>query len=326
MRFQYENSYYGVTNPPYRAEYYPSLNDTTMDCVYTWDGNYEVGHFSGGSKKTVQTAQQIMGFPEAWKRGFTGKGVKVCVIDGGLSSSTTHKDITIQGNYNYYLTNDEDHTMQMVSGIAARNNGGSGVIGNAYDADIYIGNYYDIVGSINWGLANGCRVFSCSFNIQYNQDPDPAIMAAFAKAVAANCAVIIAAGNNKSTVMPILPYCAAPGTISVAAQYAGGIVQTKDSLYTVNVLGLGKKYLDFAAPVYLIGASNKSTVQPAGDYYGVDGGSSTSTEELTGVYTLMIQRFPTVKMKVITEMIKAHAHSFYSNGVVIRIPYIGWIR
>lgn len=311
---------------PYQVEQYPSRENSSYTTQYQWDGNYGTGHFIGAAQKAVQSSQSYLGVPTAWAHGFNGTGVKICVIDGGMSVLTNHKDISVQGIYDPVIFN-QNHSIQMVSLIAARDNGGSGVIGNAYNSDVYVGEYSEIAGSIDWGLAQGCRIFNCSFYLGDGVVPDSSIIGAFERVANANGVVIIASGNNTATLAPMQAMCGLPNTICVAAQKAGLTREFKDSAYTRNIQPIGRKTLDFATPCYVIAASNSTDVQPAGSYYQVEGGSSTSCAAISGgMYALLMQRFPTTPVKILTEMLKAHSHNFTNFGVIIHVPKIDWLR
>lgn len=304
---------------PYQTENYPTRqNMADFTAQYKWDGNYETGHFFGADK-AVLSAFSYVGIPTAWAYGINGTGVKVCVIDGNVVSQV-HKDITINGSYNS-VSGDENHGTSITGIIGARNNGGTGMLGVAYNAGIYEGNYYDIAGSIDWGLSQGCKVFNCSFDASI----DTSILGAFKRVKNAGGVVVVAAGNNTSTLAQMLPLCGIDNVVTVAGQKAGGIDSFYDSVYTKNILPIGSKNLDFAVPYKIISPSYKTTVT-GNNYYNVIGGSSSAAAMVSGMYALMMQRFQSVSVPILTEMLKFNSRKFINYGVKICVPNISFIR
>jgi subtilisin family serine protease len=91
------------------------------------------------------------GIRDIWKMGYTGKGVKVAVLDSGiyLEDGELHKDFLLDPMNLVSFTNSSDGMSDSsghgihVSGIIKASNNGYGITGLAYDCDFYFGKVVD---------------------------------------------------------------------------------------------------------------------------------------------------------------------------------------
>lgn len=141
--------------------------------------------------------------PAAWSSGFTGSGVKISVIDSGISP---HEDLRIAGGYSAVdytasFSDDQGHGTHVAGIIGARHNG-FGVRGVAYDADLYAVKAFnqngearlsDMIEGIDWSVANGMDIINLSAGTQTDSF---ALRSSVDKAYAAGLLVIAAAGND----------------------------------------------------------------------------------------------------------------------------------
>lgn len=138
---------------------------------------------------------------------FTGKGVKVAVIDSGIS---THEDLKVTGGHNTLDGQDPEawnvdekghgtHT----SGIIAAQQNEIGIIGVAPDAEVYSlkvfpgGRFSDLIEAINWCIDNYMDVISMSLG---SSIPSLQIQKALSEATERGLTCIAAAGNNGGAV------------------------------------------------------------------------------------------------------------------------------
>lgn len=111
--------------------------------------------------------------PQMWKRGYTGKGVKVAVVDTGIA--LRHEDLAVSGGVSYVsytksYGDDHDHGTHVAGIIGAKNNS-TGVVGVAPDAELYavkvIGNNNsfitsDLIKGIEWAITNEMDIINLS--------------------------------------------------------------------------------------------------------------------------------------------------------------------
>lgn len=99
----------------------------------------------------------------AWTNGYTGKGVKVAVLDSGIN--THHEDLIVAGGVSFvdYTTSyDDDYGHGThVAGIIGAQNNDIGVVGVAPDSDLYavkvldshgVGYLSDVIAGIDWAV------------------------------------------------------------------------------------------------------------------------------------------------------------------------------
>ncbi len=168
--------------------------------------------------------------PEAWAKGYTGKGVVVAVLDTGVDY--THPDLKDNiwtnpnpgngkdNNGNNYINdihgwnfvdnnNDVLDTSEIghgthVAGTIAGENNGFGVTGIAYDAKIMAvkvldnsgtGSYTSITNGIHYAADHGANVINLSLGGAY---PDNSLQSAIQYASSKGVVVVMAAGNDSA--------------------------------------------------------------------------------------------------------------------------------
>src|SRR3989338_563395 len=195
---------------------------------------------------SLDDSTPLINSDEVWSLGYTGSGIKVCVIDSGVNAS--HPDLTgkINSEYCYCdITNlggggccldltDEDanarddmgHGTHVVGIISSQDSTFKGV---SYDASLYVvkvtnssGNYYmsDLGKAIDKCRSWGVDVISISLADNLNHpgnSPCPTtIDSDINEAYSADISVVIASGNNAYTTGISYPACS-PNAISVGA-------------------------------------------------------------------------------------------------------------
>ena len=215
----------------------------------------------------------------------TGTGVKVAIIDTGISS--THPDLTVLGGVNTIdpnkSWNDDNGHGSHVAGIVAARNNTIGVVGVAYAADLYAvkvlnrngsGWLSDVIEGLQWAKDNGADVVNMSLGSSSD-------VQSFHDAVIelhnAGIVQIAAAGNS------------GPGdnTVSYPAAYAEVIaVSATDSTDGQPSWSSRGPQVDLAAP----GASIYSTYK--GDSYATLSGTSMASPHVAGAAALLLQVKP----------------------------------
>jgi len=250
--------------------------------------------------------------PEAWAKGYTGKGVVVAVVDTGVDRN--HDDLKdniwtnsneIAGNGidddgNGYVDDvngwnfdgNDNNTLDVaghgthVSGTIAGENNNFGVTGIAYDAKIMpvkvlddsgSGSYDSIAQGIRYATDNGANVINLSLGGDY---PNSALESALKYASSKGAIVVMAAGNE-SGLQPGYParYASETGI-------AVGAVDNKNNLASFSNLAGFQPLTYVTAP----GVDVYSTLP--GNKYASYSGTSMASPHVAGVVALMLSANP----------------------------------
>jgi len=144
--------------------------------------------------------------PTAWSAGYTGKGIKLAIIDTGVAYNHIDlKDRYIAG-YNAITGSDDpldDHGHgTWCAGIACASANDIGYKGVAPEVDLYAakvlsarggGTWADVAAGIDWATQQGVDVISMSLG---GTMPDETVENACANAWARGIVIVVAAGNN----------------------------------------------------------------------------------------------------------------------------------
>ncbi|MCK2000405.1 S8 family serine peptidase [[Brevibacterium] frigoritolerans] len=159
---------------------------------------------------------------QARNSGLTGKGVKVAVIDSGVSK---HDDLRVSGGksfvpYTSSYLDDNGHGTH-VAGIISAENNSFGVVGIAPDSDIYAlkvldnkgsGYLSNIIAGIDWSIENHMDIINLSLG---TEEDSVALKAAVDRAYSAGILVVASSGNDSA---PVVGYPAKyPSVIGVSA-------------------------------------------------------------------------------------------------------------
>ncbi|MCM0591211.1 MAG: S8 family peptidase [Gloeotrichia echinulata DEX184] len=246
--------------------------------------------------------------PEAWTKGYTGKGVVVAVVDTGVDYNhedlrdniwTNTKEIADNGiddDGNGYIddvrgwnfienTNevlDKNGHGTHVSGTIAGENNDYGVTGIAYDSKIMSvkvlndsgsGSYSGIANGIYYAVNNGANVINLSLGSNF---PNSTLESAIEYASRKGVVVVMAAGNNG---YPITSY---PATYADKWGIAVGAVDRNNNMADFsNEPGISQ-----LAYVTAPGVDIYSSVP--GNKYAYYKGTSMATPHVAGVVALML--------------------------------------
>jgi subtilisin family serine protease len=269
--------------------------------------------------------------PEAWKQGYTGKGVVVAVVDTGIDIKHSDLDNNLWTNpgevanngidddkngfvddihgWNFIDGNrdvsDRDAHGTHISGIIAAESNDFGATGVAYDAklmpvkvldDVGNGTADSIADGIRYAVNNGAHVINLSLSGAYSTDIEQAIEYATTRGTV----VVMAAGND---------YARSPGYPAEFADRWGIAVGSvgRDHRYSDFSNQAGYKAIDY---VVAPGVHIYSTT-PNNGYDFLDG-TSMSTPHVTGAIALMLSAKPDLTPTQIRDIITATANP---NGV-----------
>lgn len=141
---------------------------------------------------------------QSWQSTYTGKGIKVAVLDTGISP---HEDLMIAGGVSFtsYTTSyfdDNGHGTHVAGIIGAENHNNIGTVGVAPDADLFAvkvldrngsGYLSDIIKGIDWSMTNKMDIINLSLGIASDS---LALHQAVDKAYNSGILLVAAAGNN----------------------------------------------------------------------------------------------------------------------------------
>ncbi|MFS0862270.1 S8 family serine peptidase [Fredinandcohnia sp. 179-A 10B2 NHS] len=256
--------------------------------------------------------------PSAWNSTLTGKGIKIAVLDSGISA---HPDLRIEGGISFvsYTNSYEDDNGHgtHVAGIIGALDNGIGVIGVAPESSIYAvkvldqegsGYVSEIVAGINWSITNKMDIINLSLA---TTEHSMLLKAAVDKAYAHGILVVAAAGNNGS----------ADGnndTVEFPARYPSVIaVSAIDKNNIRGIFSATGSTIEIAAP----GVSILSTY--IGNGYVTFNGTSMATPFISGILAQLKNAYPTLSNVALREKLQQGAidlgqtgkDSFYGYGL-----------
>lgn len=266
--------------------------------------------------------------PKAWARGYRGSGIKVAVLDTGI---TAHSDLVISGGASFIpgvasYNDGHGHGTHCAGVIGARNNR-IGVVGVAPSSKIYgvkvlndagSGNTSWILAGMAWAKNNGMHIVSMSLGS--NSCQSAAYTNAIAQLNAAGVTVVCAAGNSgrpTSSYRCVGSPANSPGAIAVAAIDANK-VKADFSSFGTTCCPAGANPVNISAP----GVSINSTHLSNG--YKQMSGTSMACPHVAGAAALVKQRFPAftpaqIRAKLMTTSTDLGAPGndpFYGAGLV----------
>ncbi|MFK0246471.1 S8 family peptidase [Amycolatopsis azurea] len=240
-----------------------------------------------------------IGAPQAWRSGFTGKGVKVAVLDTGVDAG--HPDLTgkvvaakdFSGGGD--PTDRHGHGTHVASTILGSGAASGGRLkGVASDAGLLVGKvlgddssggWSEIIGGMEWAVAEGAKVINLSLGGDDGAELDPLEEAVNRLTKDHGVLFVIAAGNDGER---------GPGTIgspgSADAALTVGAVDRADALASFS--GKGPRKGDNAVKPEITAPGVEIVAAKAGGGYQPMSGTSMATPHVAGAAALLVQRHP----------------------------------
>lgn len=243
--------------------------------------------------------------------GYTGKGIKVSVIDSGIDS--LHQDLQVAGGWNFvddsiYYGDGMGHGTHVAGIIAAKRNG-FGVVGVAPDADLYsllvctiLGCTTEaIINSVQWSLDHDVDIINLSLGgTQRSAAMEDVMDIAYARGIL----IIAAAGNQGRGDDSVLYPAKFDSVVAVSA------VDEENKIASFSSRGPD---VELAAP----GVAVYSTLMiPFFDdhYYGYASGTSMASPHIAGLAALVIEANPGISNVEVREKMKLMALDLGAAG------------
>ncbi len=255
-------------------------------------------------KPTLDRSVPQIGAPAAWAAGYTGRGVKVAVLDGGVDAA--HPDFAGRlrsenftpdgpGDANGHAT----HVASIVAGSGAASDGR--YRGVAPDAEVLSGKVCVaegcaeswILAGMSWAVEQQAKIINISLGSSDGPEEDPLEQAINTLTAQSGALFVVAAGNSG----PRGGSIESPG--SAAAALTVGAVDRDDKLADFSSRGPtvadGPPKPDLTAPGVGIVAAKSADSQigePVGTSYLRLSGTSMATPHLAGAAALLAQQHP----------------------------------
>lgn len=249
---------------------------------------------------------------------FTGKGIKIAVLDTGLDLS--HPDFagrvlktqsfvegvdTVQDGHGHGT-----HCAGVACGTARPTR--MPRFGVAPDADLFVGKVLndagtgtdsDIFGGLSWAIASGCDIVSMSLGAPVEQGTafSPSYEQAAQRALAQGCLIIAAAGNDSNRpqiVKPVSHPANCPSIVAVAALDQ----QSAPAWFSNAGLNPDGGQVDIAAP-----GVDVISDWPAPDLYKSESGTSMATPHVAGIAALFAEANPGTRGRALLALLAQHA-------------------
>jgi minor extracellular protease Epr len=271
---------------------------------------------TASSREESQWGFQDVKAADAWKAGYTGKGIKVAVLDTGIAQ---HNDLKVAGGtstvgYTTSYADDNGHGTHVAGIIAAQRNG-FGTVGVAPDVSLYSvkaldqngeGDLQDILKGLDWAIQNHMDMVNMSLG---TPDDSQAFHDMVDKAYQSGTLVVCAAGNDGN----------AAGTgdnVNYPAEYSSAIaVGAVDSNFNRAYFSSTGNKVEFAAP----GVNIVSTYLH--NSYEMMSGTSMATPYVTGLFALLKQEYPALSDSELRAKMDVSAKDL---GAVGRDPLYGF--
>ncbi|WP_409273272.1 S8 family serine peptidase [Neobacillus sp. SCS-31] len=248
--------------------------------------------------------QQVTGRAKTRTDGLTGAGVKVAVIDSGISA---HGELVIAGgvstvDYTASYEDDNGHGTH-VAGIIAAKSDGKGMVGIAPDVKLYAvkvmgadgnGTLVDVIEGLDWAIANGMDIVNMSLGTPSNSR----VLHSLIDTARQKNIIVVAASGNEST------------SVSYPAKYDNAVaVSAVDSAKQFASFSNFGPEIDFAAP----GVGIVSTYP--GNRFARMSGTSQAAPHVAGLLAGLKQKYPSQTAGELIETLKLYTEDLGSPGV-----------
>lgn len=286
----------------------------------------EIAKVQANKTYKVQSQIETWGYKKIYEDSqyrspFTGKGVKVAVIDTGIA--TNHPDLKVKGGTCVIRSdcgkgyNDDNGHGTHVAGIIGALDNGVGIVGVAPDADLYAVKAFDefgegstssITAGVDWAIQHHMDIINLSVT---TVSDDPVLKSALDKAYNAGILITAAAGNDGDSV-------GSKNTILYPAKYSSVIaVGSVDSRLQRLPFSATGPELEIVAPgqyVFSTFPINLDTTDGKKDGYTALSGTSMATPFVTGVLAELKQQYKDKSAAEIRKILDQNAKDLGTAG------------
>ncbi|MED3644681.1 S8 family serine peptidase [Caldifermentibacillus hisashii] len=295
----------------------PNISYVEENTTFSISETGSVNSYVQGLVGSTQWNISATNVQSAWAEGYTGQGVKVAVLDTGISN---HIELNISGgvstvDYTRSWNDDNGHGTH-VAGIIGSQPGitsinGIDITGVAPDVNLYavkvlsntgFGNLLDILEGIDWAIANDMDIINLSFtSATYSQIFEQMINNAYQKGI-----LIVAASGNDGL----------NSTVRYPARFNNviAISSVDNSLTISNFSSIGDK-IDFAAP-----GDDILSTHNQGDYV-YESGTSQATPHVSGILALLKEKYPDYTNSELQSLLRGNSKDL---GIAGKDPYYGY--
>ena len=250
--------------------------------------------------------------PSALKLGYTGKGVKIAVIDSGINSQ--HPDLKVAGGASMIaesspFTDGAGHGTHVAGVISALNNT-YGVVGAAPDAELYsvkvlssngAGTLEHVLNGIQWAIDQKMDIINLSLTTGQNM---PELQAILKKANDLGIVVVAAAGNIE-TIDTKGAYIQQNSDVLYPARYSSVIaVGSTDTNNRQSEFSYHGPSVELVAPGEGIYSTFSTTKTIGQDDYIASEGTSVSTPFAAAVFAQYMEAYPHLTNSQLRETVK----------------------
>ncbi|MGN9795717.1 S8 family peptidase [Streptomyces sp. OZ13] len=259
----------------------------------------------GRVKASLKESVPLIGASEAWTAGYTGKGVKVAVLDTGIDAD--HPDFAglidatasfVPGEAVTDVNGHGTHVAGTIVGSGAASGGENK--GVAPGADLYVGKVLGgaegygqdswVMAGMQWAAESGADVVNMSLGDSYPTDgSDPMSQTVDALSAQYGTLFVIAAGNSGPESI------SAPGAAAAALTVAATDKQDRLAAFssTGPLAHSGGMKPDIAAPGVDITAARSQEMTDGGEgLYRTISGTSMATPHVAGAAAILAQQHP----------------------------------
>lgn len=248
---------------------------------------------------------QVINAPMAWKENFTGKGVKIAVVDSGIAA---HADLPLAGgvstvDYTDEWIDDNGHGTH-VAGLIGADLNDQGVAGAAPDASLYAvkaldnngeGTLTDFLEAIDWSIQNEMDIINLSLGTDTESEAMKNILQ---QAYDQGILIVGSSGNNWET-----------GGVDFPAKFESVIaVSAADISLAISDYSSRGPEIEFSAP----GTEVISTFLDG--RYASTSGTSTASPHVTGLLAVLKERFPNMTHRELRKELQYHTEDLGEPG------------